>query len=92
MKPLISKSDPLYLKRMAKELRETPDGFYYQGKRWHRAYSETNRGFGSEPITRLIIARTCDDDSQAATSFLHLENAVFTDAYGREICATRKAR
>lgn len=85
MKTLIAKNSLLYLRRMAKELSALPDGFYYDGNRYNRARYASGH---------LSISRPHEDgdpNHTAGTGFNNMENVTITDAYGRVVCASRKA-
>jgi hypothetical protein len=81
---------PTYLRRMARELNALPDGFYHNGQRWTRASVST---IPCEPQSAMLkIHRPSEFNHNAtkSTGFANLENVVFSDAYGRTVCASRR--
>ncbi len=85
MKTLIALDSPIYLRRMARELNALEDGFYYDGQRFNRA--RYSGGW-------LSISRPHEDgdpNHTAGTGVKNCAHAVFSDAYGRTVSASRKA-
>jgi hypothetical protein len=82
MKPLLSDSAPLYLKRLARELNSLPDGFYLQATG------------GNVRCMRAVYRKghlsviPCGE-----TAFRYvLAGSEFTDAYGRTVVASRSVK
>ena len=77
-KPLLDITSPKYLRRLAKELRSLPDGFYYGETRFNGAKFSDGR---------LVFRRVGD-------KFRHVPAlgvvAWPRDAYGQEVHASRK--
>ena len=92
MKQLLTLNDPRYMRRLAKELRNLVDGFYWDGKRWTKAHCEKKV---YENKATLWIGRTTGRDYPEVTdevmSFDTAENLVISDAYGRSVVASRRA-
>lgn len=86
-RPLLRRSSIVYLRRLAKELRGQEHGFFYIGKLYCNATASA-----TGPVLRLV-SRGGDEFALIETT-LSAEtaaNATFTDAFGREICASRTA-
>jgi hypothetical protein len=91
MKQLLTFDDPIYMRRLAKELRNLVDGFYWDGKRWTQAYCE-KKPYENKAI--LWIGRETGRDYPEFTdevmSFDTAENLIISDAYGKTIVASRE--
>ena len=83
MKPLIELDSPLYLKRLARELNNTPDGFYASVATFS---VRCNLAMFTKGELRV---RSIGITSPRWFKPAHLG---FKDAYGRDITATRSAR
>ncbi len=93
MKTLLPLNHATYLRRLARELNALPDGFYQGGKRWNRARCVGMPCEGRENVM-LQISRPSDDgdaNSTESTGFSTHEGVEFSDAYGRSVCASRRA-
>ena len=77
MKTLLDTSSPKYLRRLAKVLRELPDGFYYGETRFNGAKFADGR----------LMFRAIGEKGWHAPSFT-LGGP--RDAYGMEVVASRK--
>lgn len=81
---IITKDSPLYLKRLVRELNAAPDGFY--------VYSHA---FDGAACFRSNRARMKNGELQVCRNFnvkkewVGAGDRVFSDAYGREIVASR---
>ncbi len=78
---LIEKTDAKYLRRLVRELNATPDGFYANAG---NAYNERCNRARMNGASGRIECR-----SLRGAWFLPTNND-FNDAYGREICASRR--
>jgi len=77
MKTKLQLDSATYLRRLVRELNSLPDGFYVNGIRCNRA-SFTEGYLQVRPLgTRGFRA--------------FLQDSSFTDAYGRNVCASRHA-
>ncbi len=92
MKTLLPFTSPTYLRRLAKELNALPDGFYHEGTRYNRASVSSCGTYGGGPYM-FRISRQADDGNPHNTQSRGLagdgEKLVFSDAYGRSVCASR---
>jgi hypothetical protein len=82
LRPLIELNSQLYLRRMRTALSNTPDGFYYRGHRWNRAYY-------ADGYLRISRPHETKENHTYGDTFGDLTDVTFTDAYGREIVAPR---
>jgi hypothetical protein len=84
-KPLLSFDSPTYLRRMARELNGLSDGFYHNGERYSRARFTAGQ--------LVLVGQTFEwnHNKRRTVWFSNLVNVVISDAYGRTVCASRKA-
>ena len=84
---LIPTDSPLYLKRLARELNSQSDGFYHNGIR----YSAARLKAGRLQVYRLAAYLDPQDPlAEFHKSWVEVDPSMgFSDAYGREVCATR---
>jgi hypothetical protein len=89
-KPLLDLNSPTYLRRLARELNALPDGFYHKGQRYNQARVHSMAGEGGKRCT-LSIFRPDPVHVGVSYSTGITGECVISDAYGRTVCASRKA-
>ena len=82
MKPLLALDSPTYLRRLVRELNGLPDRFYFGGTRYTRAAYRKG----------ILCLRFMGCGERPRNYWAHVaipESAVFSDAYGRTVTASR---
>lgn len=85
MKTLLPLNHPTYLRRLARELNSLPDGFYQGGTRYNRARFTLG--------SLVVIGETLEWNHRKRRTAMFSDTAgiTFSDAYGRSVCASRRA-
>ena len=89
MNTLLEVAHPTYLRRLARELNSLQDGFYGpDGQRWQRAHVRSVPGENGTKCT-LHVERMDSQNPNRRFSSAYGSEAVFTDAFGRRVVASR---
>lgn len=85
MKTLLPLNHPTYLRRLARELNALPDGFYQDGTRYSRAR------FTAGSLVAVGETLEWNHRKRRTAWFSTHDGITFSDAYGRSVCASRRA-
>ncbi len=86
MKPLLSTTDPRYLRRLVREANALPDGFYSGGQRYTRARLRA----GTFEACRLSSYLDPHDPRNGRRVWVAVSPDTLGDAYGRTVTASRR--